>query len=105
MVAEKDSASSTVVGYLPKRQVYYPRGSRLGSFVRWDKTRDRSASNRRVIEEAVKLSGQNTQDVLIILNRALSTKLCEQHNLTSLVKFTGSTVRDEGFHLYLMHAP
>ena len=104
IVAEKDSATSTVVGYLPKRQVYYPRGSRLGSFVRWDKTRNHSVSKKRVIEEALKLSSQNTQDVLIILNRALSPKLCEQHNLTSLVKFTGSTVRDEGFHLYLMPA-
>ena len=105
IVAEKDSATSTVVGYLPKRQVYYPRGSRLGSFVRWDKTRDHSVSKRRVIEEALKLSSQNTQDVLILLNYALSTKLCEQHNLTSLVKFTGSVVGDEGFHLYLMPAP
>ena len=105
MVGNKDSAVSTVVGYLEKpRQIYYPRGSRLGSFVRWDKARP-SVSKRRVIEEALKLSSQNTQDVLIILNHALSAKLREQHNLTFLVKFTGSTVKDEGFHLYLMPAP
>ena len=103
IVADKDSAASTVVGYLPKRQVYYPRGSRLGSFVRWDNARA-SVSKRRVIEEALKLRNQNTQDVLIILNRSLGAKLREQHNLTFLVKFTGSTVGDEGFHLYLMPA-
>ena len=104
MVGDKDSAVSTVVGYLPKRQVYYPRGSRLGSFVRWDNARA-SVSKRHVIEEALKLSSQNTQDVLIILNRSLSAKLREQHNLTFLTKFTGSTVRDEGFHLYMVPAP
>ena len=104
IVAEKDSAASTVVGYLPKRQVYYPRGSRLGSFVRWDNARA-SVSERRVIEEALKLSSQNTQDVLIILNRSLSAKRRKQYNLTFLTKFTGSTVRDEGFHLYLIPTP
>ena len=104
MVGNKDSAVSTVVGYLEKpRQIYYPRGSRLGSFVRWDNAR-RSVSKRRVIEEALKLNSQSTQDVLIILNHALSARLREQHNLTFLAKFTGSTVRDEGFHLYLMPA-
>ena len=105
MVGDKDSAVSTVVGYLGKpRQIYYPRGSRLGSFVRWDNARA-SVSKRRVIEEALKLSSQNTQDVLIILNHALSAKRRKQHNLTFLTKFTGSTVRDEGFHLYLVPAP
>ncbi|MCY3744546.1 MAG: hypothetical protein OXH00_26310 [Candidatus Poribacteria bacterium] len=105
IVADKDSAASTVVGYLPKRQVYYPRGSRLGSFVRWDKARSHSAPSKLIVEEALKLSRQNTQDVLIILNRSLSAKRREQHNLTFLVKFTGSTVRDEGFYLYLMPSP
>ena len=105
MVGDKDSSVSTVVGYLEKpRQIYYPRGSRLGSFVRWDNARA-SASKRRVIEEALELSRQNTQEVLIILSYALSAKLREQHNLTFLTKFTGSTIGDEGFYLYLMPTP
>ena len=105
IVAEKDPATSTVVGYLPKRQVYYPRGSRLGSFVRWDKARDHSVSKTRAIEEALKLSRQHSQDVLLILNFALDTKRRKQYNLSLLAKFTGSTVSDEGFHLFLMPAP
>ncbi|MXV75935.1 hypothetical protein F4Z99_16880 [Candidatus Poribacteria bacterium] len=104
IVADKDSAASTVVGYLPKRQVYYPRVSRLGSFIRWDKTRT-AVSKARVIEAAKTLSVQTDKEVLIISNRTIGTKLREQHNLTSLVKFTGSTVRDEGFYLYLMPSP
>ena len=105
IVAEKDSATSTVVGYLPKRQVYYPRGSRLGSFVRWDKARTHEAPNALVIEAAKTLGAQTNKEVLIILNRALGAKLPEQHNLSFLVKFTGSVVGSEGFHLYLMPVP
>ena len=106
MIGDVDYAVSTVVGYLEKpRQVYYPRGSRLGSFVRWDNARTHDAPDVLVIEEAERLGAQSAQEVLIILNRALSAELREQHNLTFLVKFTGSTVGDEGFYLYLMPAP
>ena len=106
MIGDVDFAVSTVVGYLEKpRQIYYPRGSRLGSFVRWDNARTHDAPNELVVEEAKTLSVQTAQEVLIILNRALGTELREQHNLTFLVKFTGSTVGDEGFYLYLMPAP
>ena len=105
MVGESDFAVSTVVGYLEKpQQIYYPRGSRFGSFVRWDKARTHDAPDQLVIEEAKALSTKTNKEVLIILNRALGTELREQHNLTSLVKFTGSTVGDEGFYLYLMPA-
>ncbi len=102
IVADKDSATSTVVGYLPKRQVYYPSGSRLGSFVRWDKARTHNVTNQLVIEAARKLSREHSQPVLIILNRAIGAKLRGQHNLSFLVKFTGSVIGNEGFHLYLM---
>ena len=105
MVGNTDSAVSTVVGYLQEpRQIYYPRGARLGSFVRWDKARN-SVSKASVIEEALKLSRQHSQDVLIILNSALSAKLREKHNLTTLAKFTGSVIGNEGFHLYLIPRP
>ncbi|MYA72846.1 hypothetical protein F4Y19_22700 [Candidatus Poribacteria bacterium] len=106
MIGNKDSAVSTVVGYLQEpRQIYYPRSGRFGSFIRWDKTRIHSISKRRVIEAAKTLSNEKSQDVLIILNGSLSTKQIEQYKLSFLVKFSGSTVRDEGFYLYLMPVP
>ncbi|MCY3744547.1 MAG: hypothetical protein OXH00_26315 [Candidatus Poribacteria bacterium] len=106
MVGEIDYAASTVVGYLEKpRQVYYPRGSRLGSFIRWDKARTHDASNALVIEAAKTLGAERNKQVLIILNRALGDELGQQHNLTSVAKFTGSVVGDEGFYLYLMPPP
>ena len=106
MIGNKDSAVSTVVGYLQEpRQIYYPRSGRSGSFIRWDKARTPSISNRRVVEAAKTLSNEESQEVLIILNGSLNAKIIEQYTLSFLVKFTGSTVRDEGFHLYLMPAP
>ena len=105
MIGDKDSATSTVVGYLQEpRQIYYVRGDRLGSFVRWDKARAHSISKRRVVEAAKMLSNEKSQDVLIISNGSLSAKLIRQHNLSVLIKFTGSVVGSEGFHLYLMPA-
>lgn len=105
MVGHGDPQVSTVVGYLEKDQIYYPRGSRFGSFVRWDKARTGSVSNRDVVKEAKMLSTQNSQDVLIIMSGALNVSQIEEYQLTLLEKFTGSTVGDEGFHLYLMEAP
>ncbi|RKU12393.1 hypothetical protein C6501_11095 [Candidatus Poribacteria bacterium] len=105
MVGHGDPQVSTVVGYLEKDQVYYPRGSRFGSFVRWDKARTGSVSNRDVVKEAKMLSTQNSQDVLIIMSSSLNVSQVEEYQLTLLEKFTGSTVGDEGFHLYLMKAP
>ena len=104
MVGHRDPSVSTVVGYLEKDQVYYPRGRRFGSFVRWDKARAHSVSNRDVVKEAKMLSTQNSQDVLIIMSSALNVSQIEEYQLTLLEKFTGSTIGDEGFYLYLMKA-
>lgn len=105
MVGNTDFAVSTVVGYLEKKEIYYPQGSRFGSFVRWDKARTHGLSNEDIVKEARMLSVQNYQDVLIVMNRALAATLVEQYQLTLLEKFTGSTIGDEGFHLYIMKAP
>jgi hypothetical protein len=106
MIGNKDSAVSTVVGYLQEpRQIYYPRSGRFGSFVRWDKARTHSISKRRVVETAKTRSSEQSQDVLIILNGALSATLIKQYDLSFLAKFTGSVVGSEGFHLYLMSSP
>ena len=105
MVGDTDFAVSTVVGYLEKKQVYYPKGSRFGSFVRWDRARTHGVSNEGILKEAETLTVQNGEDALIILNRALGVQLIEQYHLTLLAQFTGSTIGDEGFHLYLMKAP
>ena len=107
MIGEVDYAASTIVGYLEKDEIYYVHGSRFGSFVRWDSVRmpDIDIPDAQVIAEANTLRIQKSQDILIIMNRALEPELIGQHNLTLLTQFTDSIVDDEGFYLYLMLAP
>ena len=104
MFGDTDFAVSTVVGYLEKKEIYYPKGNRFGSFVRWDKARTHGVSNPQIVETANLLSTQTDQDVLIIMNRTLQVELVEQYELELLTSFTGSTIGDEGFHLYLIRA-
>ena len=105
MVGDPDYAVSTVVGYLEKKEVFYSKGSRFGSFVRWDKARTHGVSNEGIVKEASALSTKYMQDVLIIMNRALEIEIVEQYQLTLLSDFTGSTIGDEGFHLYMLRLP
>ncbi|MYF98762.1 hypothetical protein F4212_06440 [Candidatus Poribacteria bacterium] len=102
MVGDTDFAVSTVVGYLEKDKVYYPKGCRFGSFVRWDNLRTHGVVNEGIIIDAKMLSRRYSQDVLIILNRTFSDELIEKYQLTQLESFTGSTIGSEGFHLYLL---
>ena len=105
MVGEIDYAASTIVGYLEKDQIYYVHGNRFDSFVKWDDVRVPDVTDAQAIEAAETLGAENSQDVLIIMNRALDPELIAQYNLTLLTEFTGSIVDDEGFHLYLMSVP
>ena len=105
MVGDTDFAVSTVVGYLKKKEVYYPKGSRFGSFVRWDKARTQGVSNADIVETSELLSTQFNQDVLIIMNRKLEVELIDKYQLTFLKSLTGSTIGNEGFYLYIMENP
>ena len=107
MVGEIDYAASTIVGYLQKDAIHYVHGNRSGSFVRWDNVRmpDVDIPDSRVVEVANTLRNQASQDILLIMNRALDRELIAEHNLNLLTEFIGSIVDDEGFYLYLMPAP
>ena len=102
MIGDKDSAVSTIVGYLEKDQIYYPRSQRFGSFIIWNQTRRSSTSNDEVLLTARQLTDQYSQDILIILNRPLAPRLISQHSLTAGAQFTGATVSSEEFYIYLM---
>ena len=105
MVGDTDFAVSTVVGYLEKAAIYYPRGRRFGSFIRWDRARTAEVPTADVLEAAKTLSMETSQAVLIILNRAVSARLQERYRLIDVARFTGSTISDEAFYLYRVPAP
>ena len=101
ILGDVDFAVSTVVGYLEKESVYYARGDRKGSFVRWDNRRTHGVSNQQVLEKAKQVSIESQSDVLLILNYSLPTEeTIKKHRVDKLVEFTGSTIGDEGFYLY-----
>ena len=102
IVGHGDFAASTAVGYLERDKVFYPRGSRFGSFIVWDKARTADASNEQVLEAAANLNRETGQPVLLLLNYALNPQWAEAHHLTELSRFVGSTIGDESFYLYIM---
>ena len=105
MVGDTDFAVSTVVGYLEKEAIYYPRGSRFGSFIRWDAARTAEVPTADVLEAARTLSMETSRAVLLILNRAVNARLQEQYRLIDVARFTGSIIGDEEFFIYRMPAP
>ena len=105
MVGDTDFAVSTVVGYLEKEAIYYPRGSRFGSFIRWDAARTAEVPTADVLEAARTLSMETSRAVLLILNRAVNARLQEQYRLIDVARFTGSIVGDEEFFIYRLPAP
>ena len=99
IIGDIDYAVSTVVGYLEyPKQVYYMRGNRSGSFVRWDNKRVNSVSDEQVIQKAKDLQ---KDQVLIILNRGLTDPFIKQNGIKKISHFTSSTIGNEGFYLYL----
>lgn len=102
MVGYNDYAVSAVAGYLDKDQVYYPEEERWGSFVVWDKARDRNLPDAVIIAAAGRVQKQTQQDVLLILNHALDPVEAAQQRITELARFTGATIKDENFYLYRM---
>jgi hypothetical protein len=91
-----DYPTSAIVGYLGISQVYYPRGDRFGSYIRWDKQRLMGPfTQQEVVDKARQLKTHeltdgNSQDVLIILNKPLNDELVRASKLQKIAEFTGA---------------
>jgi len=76
IVADPDSLMASVLGYLPQRTVYYPRGSRFGSFTTYDQERiDVELSDDQLIDAARGLARESGQPVAIVVARRLPSTL------------------------------
>ncbi|HWR01369.1 MAG TPA: hypothetical protein VN371_05850 [Chlorobaculum sp.] len=102
IVGYMDYSSSSVLGYLNKRQFYYPQSGRYGSFVIWDNIRQPTMPQQKVIEQALSHREAKDKGVIIILNEPLERSLPVSRNPELLVQFTGSVVGDEDYFLYLL---
>jgi hypothetical protein len=72
IVADPDAYMTSVLGYLHPRTFYYPRGSRFGSFTRWDKARtDVELSDEQLIAAARDLGRDTRSAVGIVIAHRL----------------------------------
>jgi hypothetical protein len=104
MVGERDYAATTVVGYLGRKSMYYPRGDRFGSFVIWDRARSADITVDHLMQSARRLGTDTGRDPILVLDRPLNDSVVAQNSLDVLASFTGSATAGEEFYLYLMHA-
>jgi hypothetical protein len=95
MVADGDYPLISVAAYLD-RDVYYPRGDRMGSYVIWDRTRLYDPP-KPILRIALEKASVERQDVLLILNYPLRVADPRVHTLAF---FTGSIVGDEDYAVY-----
>ena len=100
IVGYMDYSSSSVLGYLKKRQFYYPQSYRYGSFVRWDNIRQPTMPQQNVFELTLWQREAKNKGVIIILNEPLDRSLPIARNLELLAEFTGAAVGGEDYSIY-----
>ena len=95
IVGDTDAPLATLAGYL-NRDIYYPRGDRMGTYVVWDTQRVNGTKEPVVNigrEKAVDLQ----QDVLVILNYPSTVTGVDVRQVAC---FKGSIVHSEDYYLY-----
>ena len=103
IIADRDAQATSVIGYLDGRKVFFVRGMRAGSFVKWDSSRLGDMPDREVIERSRQLIPAG--ELLLVMNRSLATEVAESSNVEAVATFAGNAVTDEEFYLYRMSGP
>jgi hypothetical protein len=94
ILGDPDYAVSPIAGYL-NREIYYPRGNRMGSYVIWDQT-PAVRPQESVLDLGRQVATEKHQNVLVILNRLPDPSAQE------IASFTGSVAADEDYYIYLV---
>lgn len=101
IVGEMDYLMTPVSGYLG-RLVYFVRGERLGSYVKWDMKRFQEVTPQRILERAEQFTWNKRKDCLILLNSPLDPGLERPGYLTKLMATDRAVVEGEIYWLYLL---
>jgi len=102
IVGEMDYIMTPVAGYLG-RKVYFVRGERLGSYVKWDKKRFQKVNIPLILERAEQYAWKKQKDCLILLNFHLNPGLEQPGYLTRLLVTGPAIVAGEAYRLYLLN--
>ena len=111
IAADLDYAGATVVGYLGKDRIYYPRGSRFGSFTVQDNARAEDLSDEQLLVRIRTVSASRSDergligtapdgDVVLLLNRPLDARLARRHGVHPVGSAVGAVIRDESYWIY-----
>jgi len=101
IVGEMDYLMTPVSGYLG-RKVYFVRGERLGSYVKWDMKRFQNVSPQLILERAEQFAWKKKRDCLILLNFHLDPGIEKPGYLTKLTATGRAIVTGEVYRLYLL---
>jgi hypothetical protein len=91
IIGDSDVAASSIAGYL-NREIYYPRGDRMGSYVLWDERR--TPPTVPILELAKTKAAEQHHDVLVILD-------VRDPSASEIASFQGSVV-GEDYYIYLI---
>jgi hypothetical protein len=95
ILGEFDAPLATVAGYLG-RDIYYPRGDRMGTYVIWD-TKRLATPKKPMLELGKEKAAERHEDVLVILNHPSPV---EDASAQEIASFTGSVVGSEDYYIY-----
>ena len=92
--------SQAVLLYLGRKQAYFPRSDRTGSFGMWDRERFPPVSDSTCLERARRLAAEQGSPAVLMVDHPLTLTSRDSLDTRELVRFTGSVVEDEDFYLY-----
>ncbi|MDH7512699.1 MAG: hypothetical protein QHH14_07125 [Clostridiales bacterium] len=104
IVGEMDYLMTPVSGYLG-RKIYFVRGERPGSYVKWDMRRFEDVSPEVILQRAEQFSRKEKKDCLILLNFHLDPALEQPGHLVKLMATSRAITGSEVYRLYLMKYP
>jgi hypothetical protein len=99
IVGDTDAPLATLAGYLG-RDIYYPRGDRMGTYIVWDSKRV-NGTKEAAVDIGRSKAIQLQQDVLVILNYPSPAGGPDVRQVAS---FVGSIVHSEDYYVYRISA-
>jgi hypothetical protein len=101
LVAQHDFVQGVLV-YLGRKEAYFVRSDRLGSFGMWDKERFPPVTDSTCLARARQIAAEQHTPAVLIADHALELTRADSLDTRELARFTGSVVGDEDFYLYLV---
>jgi hypothetical protein len=89
-----------ILAYLGRKEAYFPRSDRVGSFGMWDKERFPLVADSTCVARARQMASEQRRAAVLIADHPLQLSAADSVDTRELARFTGSVVGDEDFYLY-----